>query len=98
RFRDHLLRVLSPQAIPFFHAPAFGKVAVDRIVRRGLIGQSIGLDAELEQSGQHFASIPLKSYGNGAAATPRLLQQAESLLQRGRASIEISCLQTLGNP
>ena len=52
---------------PLLDGPAHRQVAVDRIVRAGLVGDRIGLHAALDQLGQHLGGVAEQRDGFGLA-------------------------------
>ena len=50
-------RIARPPLVPLLHRPPLRQVAVDRVVRGGLIGHRIGPDAAFEQGVQHIDDV-----------------------------------------
>ena len=50
-------RIVGAARVPFRQRPARGQIAVDRIMRRGLIGHRVGPDAAPHQFGQHLGGV-----------------------------------------
>ena len=51
------LRIALPHARPLIERPAFGKIAVDRVVRGGLVRQKIRPHARPQQFGQDLGGV-----------------------------------------
>ncbi len=60
--------ILDPPFVPLFDGPALGQIAIDRIMRRGLIGQRIRLDSPLEQRTEHIDNVAEQRHRQRLAA------------------------------
>ena len=67
-----------------------GDVALERIVRRCLIGRSIGLEAAAHQRGMHFGRVPDEPDTERAACRLRLARPRQRLLQAGRDAVAVA--------
>ena len=67
-----------------------GDVALERIVRRCLIGRSIGLEAAAHQRGMHFGRVADEPDTERAACRLRLARPRQRLLQAGRDAVAVA--------
>src|SRR5947207_6404908 len=92
-----LRRILTAQAVPLLERPAARQIAVDRVVRRGLIGQRIGAHAAAQELREHLAGVAEQADRHGLRGAPRALEDLESLVQRWRLDVEVAGLQARGD-
>ncbi len=57
RFAGYQFRIGTAFHGPLLHAPADWQITIDRVVRRGLVGDQIGFNTTFHQLGQNFAAI-----------------------------------------
>ena len=79
---------------PLLHAPADRQVAVDRVVRRGLIGYQARLDAAFYQLGQNFTAVAEQADRHGLAFGAGVVDHLQGFVERARALVEILRTQT----
>ena len=88
----HRLGVALAALEPLLHRPADRQIAVHRIVRRGLVGQRVGLDPALHHFGQDLRGIAEQADRDRHRT---LAQHVQRLVDRGRAPVEIAGLEPL---
>ena len=86
----HRLGVGLPLRPPFGHRPAHRQVAVDRVMRAGLVGDDVGPHAAADQFGKHVRRVAdeadrLRLAGRGPAVDHR-----QRLVEVGRLGVEVA--------
>uniref|UniRef100_A0A0N4ZGP7 LigA n=1 Tax=Parastrongyloides trichosuri TaxID=131310 RepID=A0A0N4ZGP7_PARTI len=76
--------------LPLGDGPARGQVAVDRVVRAGLIGHQIGANAALDHFRQKISCIAQQADRQGFLVLERLLQQGQGLVQRFGHDVDVA--------
>ena len=74
-----------------------GQIAIDRIMRRGLIGQRIRLDSPLEQRTEYIGNVAEQRHRQRFAAPLRCLEHAQRLVQGARLRIDVAGLEAFGD-
>ena len=76
--------------------PAGRQVAVERIVRAGLVGDHVRPDAALQELREDLGGVAEQADGERPCRpSSRLLEHRQRLVERGRLGVEIAGLQTL---
>ena len=92
-----VLRVVGLCRFPLFDRPADRQIAVDQIMRRGLVGDQIGLDAALlcafDQLGQNLRRIAKQADGHRFTALTVMFNQRQRVVQILRLFVQIACAQ-----
>ena len=82
---------------PAFHRPAGGQVAVDQVVRRGLVGDQIGLDAAgfgaLDQFGQDLGRVAQQGNRNRLLPGGVFLDELQRVVDVAGLLVHIPCAQ-----
>ncbi len=81
--------------LPLLDGPALRQVAVDRIVRRGLVGDGIRTHAPPQHLRQHFRRIAEQSDRDRFSVSPGAREDLERFVQCLRAGVEIARVETL---
>ena len=76
--------------LPLRQGPPLGQVAVDRIVRRCLVGHDVRLDAAAQEFGQDFASIAEEGDRDGFAFFRRPFDDRERVVDVLRDDVDIA--------
>ncbi len=87
------LRIARAPRLPIGECPSRRQVAVDRIVRRGLVGDGIGSDAAPHQFGEHLGRIAQHGDRDRPAIATRALDPGQRLVDILRLHIEVAGLQ-----
>ena len=91
--RAHHGRIRHARGLPFLHRPADGQIAVDRIVRGGLIGQQVGPHAAPEEFGKDLARVAQQAHGHRSFLFARAADQRERFVDVVGGVIEVAGLQ-----
>ncbi len=84
------LRIALACFAPLLERPAGGEIAVDRIVRRGLIGHRIRAHPAPQQLGDNLGRVPDDPDRHGDLRALRLLDQRERFVERRRVLVEVA--------
>ncbi len=74
------------------------QIAVQRIVRRGLIGHEVGPHAATDELGKNLGGIAQEADRERAALDAAALDQCQSLVQVGRHPVEVAALEPALDP
>ena len=91
------LGIAGTQRESFLEGHAVGHVAVQRVVRRGLVGENVRHHAALCQLGDDVGAVAYQPYADVLLLTQRVLQNAQGLVQRVDHEVAIAALQALLN-
>ena len=83
-------RVRLAAFLPLLDGPAFGAIAVDRIVRGGLIGDDVGNDAALQQLPIDRRGVAEQADRNRLALAPGRLDDCQRLVEVVARAVEIA--------
>ena len=87
-------RIAAAPGFPLGQRPAPGQVAVDRIVRGGLVGETVGPHAAAQQFGQHVGGITEQRYRDRLVLRRRLADDRERIVQVLGLDVDIAGAQT----
>ncbi len=89
RRRDRALRVALAPLLPLGEAPAGRQIAVQRVVRRGLVGDDVGLDAPAHELGKDLGGVAEKADRKRFLSPARLLNHRQGFVEVARLPIEV---------
>ena len=84
------LRVAGATLLPLRKRPALRQVAVDRIVRRGLVGDDVGFDTAAHQFGQDLGRIAEEPDRDGLALFGRALDDRQRIVEVLGGDVEVA--------
>ena len=88
---------LAPVA-PLLDGPARREIAVRRVVGRGLVGERVGADAAAKELGEDLGGVPEQADRQGRPGGDRTLDERERLVEVAGLGVEISGVETPGDP
>ncbi len=88
-------RILRAQTVPLRDRPTLRQVAVDRVVRRGLVGDRVRPDPATQELGHDLRGVAEQPDRQRLAVARRPLDERERLVEPGRADIEIARIEPL---
>src|SRR3546814_9337273 len=77
-----------------FRSPPGGEVAVHRIMRRGLVGEKVRMDAAPDHLGQDLGGVAEQAHRYGFAFRVARLDHRDRLVDARRLPVEIAGAQT----
>ncbi|CDN96539.1 hypothetical protein BN949_05718 [Agrobacterium tumefaciens] len=86
----HRLRIADPLFLPLAHGPALWKIAVDRVVGRGLVRDHVGADAAADHFRQDFGAVAKQADGLGFALLRPAGDHVHGFVQRFGLLVEIA--------
>ena len=89
-----LLRGALALFLPLRHGPALRQIAIDRVMRRGLIGHDIGTHAALVDLGENIRRIAQKRHGFRLARLSPTRDHLERLIETVGLLVHVSRAQT----
>jgi hypothetical protein len=92
--RDDAIRRGLHALAPVFHGPALRQVAVNRIVRAGLIGHAVRRDATRHAFGEHVGGIAQQADRHRLAGLLRFFEHRERFVEGLRFFIDVTRFQT----
>ncbi len=87
------LGIVAAGALPLVERPAERQIAVERIVRGGLVGHSVGADAAADHLGKDLRGVAEQSDRDCVAGFVRFRDDRERLVDAVRLRVEIAGLQ-----
>ena len=84
------LRIALAPLLPFGEGPAGRQIAVDRIVRRGLIGDDVGPDAAPHEFGEDLGGVAEQADRDRLPFPAGALDDRERLVEARRLRVEIA--------
>jgi hypothetical protein len=89
-----MLRLVLHRGLPLRHAPARGQVAVDQVVRRGLVGHEVGLEAAglraLHQFREDLGRVAQQRDRHRFLGVAVLLDQFERMVDVARLLVDVA--------
>ena len=76
----------------FFEGTTHGNVAVERVVRAGLIGQQVGDDAAARHFGKHFGAVAHQPHRQRALRRHGFMQHFHGVVKRVRDAVAVTAL------
>ena len=86
----HGLRVALALRLPFGERPALRQIAVDRVMRRGLIGDDVGPHAPAHELREDIRRVAEDADRDGLLLAAGALDDLERLVERGGLLVEIA--------